>query len=283
MPLLTPRSDVGLLTSRYRASQARRASVVAALVAAYYRSRVKFNDPRSVDRWLEVMVPKVMDEVDKQADAAIRYGQRVRQAEIGYDDGYRWDRSEGAVIEQVVRSLRVVGPSSHTSKFELIEDKVAGEKPKDRDTMRRALERDAVKAVETQIMGSMMRHMQNGSRQTLIDNAVADPVALGWVRVTRDKPCYFCVMLASRGPKYGEDSFDESDPRFVGEGNVKVHDSCQCTFKPVYTPQTDDYVMRSDYWEAMWREFSTGSSGEAIRTFRNKYNAWLKDPALFVG
>lgn len=283
MPLLTPRTEAGRLTSRYRASQARRAAVIAALVAAYYRQKVVLSDPRSVERWLDIMVPKVLEEVERQSDAAVRYGQRLRTLELGYDDGHRWEPSVGAVEEQIRRSLQVVGPASHTSKKDLIEDKVARQAIKDRQTMRRAYERQAKIDVETQIMGSILRHAQNGSRQTLADNQKSDPVALGYVRVTRDKPCYFCVMLASRGVVYGDDSFAASDPRFTGEGTVKVHDHCQCTFKPVYTPQTDDYVARSDFWEAMWGEFAQGSGAAAIRSFRKGYTAWLKDPTIFLG
>jgi hypothetical protein len=282
MPLLAPRTEAGRLTLRYREGQTRRAALIAALVATYYRQKVVLSDPRSVERWLDLMIPKVLDEVDRQAKAAAIYGNKVRKLELGFDDGYRWEPIAGSVADQIRSSLAVVGPSSHTSKRELIEDKVAAKPAKDRKITRQALERDAKQAVETQIMGSVLRHAQSGGRQTLFENQKEDPVALGYVRVTRDKPCYFCVMLASRGVVYGADSFDESDPRFTGDGTVKVHDSCQCTFKPVYTPQTDDYVARSDFWEAMWREFSGGSKGP-IKEFRAGYTAWLKDPSLFTG
>ena len=47
-----------------------------------------------------------------------------------------------------------------------------------------------------------VRHVLGGGRATMRATINADPVALGWVRVTDGDPCWLCAMLASRGPVY---------------------------------------------------------------------------------
>jgi hypothetical protein len=52
-------SDVRDITRKFRASQARRASLIAALVSIYLRRKVAIEDPSAVERFLELMVPKI--------------------------------------------------------------------------------------------------------------------------------------------------------------------------------------------------------------------------------
>lgn len=120
--------------------------------------------------------------------------------------------------------------------------------------------------------GVATRHVLTGGRQSLLTLVEGDTQALGWVRVTDGDPCYFCAMLASRGPVYKKESFAESDPRFVGPGTVKVHDHCACTLEAVYSRGTL-WPGRAAEFRRMWREHIQGrfSGKDAVREWRRVY------------
>lgn len=260
-------TEIRTLTEAYRVEQTRRAATIAALVALYYSRRVNVQDPTSVRRWLDLILPKVMDAHDEMALRAARFGNALRILEIGSTSSHEFQPTVGAVREQVERSLSFVGPGRHLNKINEIREL---DLPK---TSKLALIQDAREDATKALAASTMRHVQNGGRQTLYDNILEDPVALGYIRVTRTDPCYFCAMLASRGIVYGVDSFDESDPRFTGNGNAKVHDSCFCSLKPVYT--TDDPMLVDvANFEALWLQ----SDGTALG-FRQMYEGRLPDAA----
>lgn len=257
-------TEIRAVTEAYRVTQTRRAAAIAAIVALYYRTRVNAQDPSSVRRWLDIMLPKVLDEHDYLALTAARFGNALRRLEIGSTQSHEFEPVVGAVAEQVERSLMIVGPGRHLNKINEIREL---DLPK---VSKQALIADAREEATKAIAGSVARHVQNGGRQTLYDNILADPVALGYIRVTKQDPCFFCAMLASRGIVYGVDSFDESDPRFTGNGNAKVHDSCACTLKPVYDTQ-DPMLVDVANFEALWFQ----SDGTALG-FRQMYEGRLK-------
>lgn len=100
------------------------------------------------------------------------------------------------------------------------------------------------------------RHGINGGREQMEATRHADVRAVGYVRVTGPRPCYFCAALASRGAVYDEDSFDESDARFIGPGTVKVHDSCSCGFRPVYSRRNEEMPEASQVFSRQWYDLS---------------------------
>lgn len=134
--------------------------------------------------------------------------------------------------------------------------------------------------------GAGVRHALNGGR-TFSANAIArDPLAVGWYRVTKEGCCSFCAVLASRGAVYKEDSFDRSDPRFEGDGDVKVHDHCACTKEPIYRrdqPVADLNRTFEELWKgvaadeddvAKGRAAKVGdkfSGNDALNAFRRRY------------
>lgn len=274
------------LTGAYRAQQARRAAALAALVAAYYRTRVDPGSTSSIERWLEIMVPRVLREHENQARAGAQFGDAIRRLELpDLRDGFKFEPVTAATEEQIRTSLSVVGPVAYQNKMTDIRGttsrRVARVDEEDRVTIEtvvdEALEQqmiaDAKDVTSARIAGAVARHAQNGGRATVHDNVQRDRVALGWIRVTRENPCYFCAMLASRGIEWGpysEKSFDRSDARFTGEGRAKVHDACQCSVKPVYTEE-DALLDRSREFEALWYEYSEGGGKRAILTFRQGY------------
>ena len=261
-------NDVVALTNAYRSAQIRRATVIAALVAAYYRQKVAFNSPTSIQAWLDFVVPKIMAEHDRSAQLGATFGDTVRKIELpDLRDGFRFEPIKGAVVDQVKSSLLVVGPSAEVRQVAKIERMDLA------PTVKQAMLEDIHKTAADKIAGSVVRHVQNGTRRTVEDNINRDRVALGYVRVTRDKPCFFCAMLASRGLEYNtysKDSFAKSDPRFVGPGNAKVHDNCQCNLKPVY--RADDEILAGNVrFEDMWYELSGEGDADPLTNFRRNY------------
>lgn len=113
--------------------------------------------------------------------------------------------------------------------------------------------------------GAMVRHIGNGSRETLLRTLETDRHALGWARVTDGRPCFWCAMLASRGPRY------KSEAR-AGAG-AHWHDRCGCVPELVYS---DSYTWpgRAEEYEDLWSR-TTGHVGgkEKVRAFRRAYDA----------
>jgi len=102
----------------------------------------------------------------------------------------------------------------------------------------------------------------NGGRQMIESGIRRDRRALGYQRVTDGNPCYFCAMLASRGPVYRKDSF----------ANAKVHIGCGCTLEPVYSRDTQ-WLARSEEYAAIYANVEPGSNQTVVAAFRAAYNA----------
>ncbi len=258
------------LSDAFRAAEARRAALVATAVAAYWRARVSADDPESIERWLAALVPLIMRERNASAVRSALYGNTIRTLEVGLEDGFRFDSLQGGMpsenIEKAIRtSLVVTGPVALRSRIE----KISG-----RDVS--PLEEKALLAKAHDQSGAgaaaaAVRHVLGGGRTSLIDGVARDKKALGWVRLTRAEPCYFCALLASRGAVYKGDSFEDSDTMFDGPGEVKVHDSCQCSLKPVYR-RDDEMLDRSKDFLDIYTASTKGKSGRAaILAFRKAY------------
>ena len=90
-------------------------------------------------------------------------------------------------------------------------------------------------------LGTASRIALDGGRMTTIETVKADPVAIGFYRVTDGAPCAFCALLASRGVVekstlyVSEHSFDASNAKFTGPGMAKVHNDCGCSMAPAFS------------------------------------------------
>lgn len=256
------------LSDAFRATEARRAALVAAAVAAYWRARVRADDPESVERWLAALVPLIVRERNASAVRGVLFGNTIRTLEVGLEDGFRFETSPESVDldPNVIRtSLMVTGPVALQKRIEKISGRDVS------PTEERALIQDAHDKSGAGAAAAAVRHVQNGSRSALIDGTARDTKALGWVRLTRAAPCYFCALLASRGAVYKGDSFEDSDTMFDGPGQVKVHDSCQCSLKPVYR-RDDELLDRSKPFLEVYKASTAGKSGrDAIKAFRQAY------------
>lgn len=257
------------LTRAQKAQQNRDAARIAALVALYYQKRVVVEDPSSVEAWLEAMIPQIINASDRGARSAAIFFEALRQIEAPTASTARATPTLGAVDAGVRKSLMAVGPGDYMNKATQINRLDIP------PAARRGLLLDAKKVTTAKIAAATVRHAQAGGRQTIVDNS--DRTALGWIRVTRNDPCFFCAMLASRGIHYrafSEDSFDLSDPRFTGDGNAKVHDECGCSIKPVFA-DNDPVLDQNATFADMWERWGAGGGDAALR-FRRGYEHYKK-------
>lgn len=263
------------LTQQFKQVENRQAARVAALIALYYQQRVNVDDPESVERWLEIMLPRLIQAADSGAERARVFFDAIRRIEVAAPgarpEPYRATASRGVIDEGVRKSLLTVGPYSYVNKAREIRRLDVA--PADKQVMLV----EAKSVTTSKIAAAVVRHAQAGSRQTIHENAGRDQAALGWVRVTRAKPCFFCAMLASRGLHYRsfqEGSFDASDAQFTGDGDAKVHDNCGCSLKPVYA-EKDPLVDRTKEFAELWELWGAGG-GDATLRFRRGYEHWAK-------
>jgi len=258
-------------TAAFKAQQNREAARLAALVALYYRQKVDVEDAESVQRWLDLMIPRIIKTSDDGAKRAVTYFNTLRRLEVPDADRFTAVPSLGVIDAGVAKSLMAVGPGAYLNKAR----EIRGLDLSPAATKAALIE--AKQVTEGRLAQAAVRHAQAGGRQTVFDNAARDDVALGWVRVTRAKPCFFCAALASRGLQYRtykEGSFDMSDARFTGDGNAKVHDKCGCSLKPVWT-NNDPLVDKTKDFADLWARWGAGG-GDAMLRFRRGYNHWLE-------
>lgn len=260
------------LTSAFKTQQNAEAAKIAALVALYYRTRVNAEDPETIKSWLDLVIPRLISASDRGARSAQTYFSALRKVEVPKAASLEIAPALGMIDEGVRKSLETVGPFAYMNKAAEIKRLDIS------DPQKQAMLARANRAAEVKLAGAAIRHAQAGGRQTIHEAAARDDVALGYVRVTRAKPCFFCAMLASRGLRYrafSEGSFDLSDARFSGDGDAKVHDNCGCSLKPVYA-ENDALVERTDVFADMWSRWGAGGGSDAALRFRRGYDHWLE-------
>lgn len=217
---------------------------------------------------------------------ASAYATALRRLEMPDAPAFTLPAPEPVPREKLIRSLMFTGPGK------LAVDLVKTPRPTapdpdslptrdERETYERELEIFQQRVAELPAVAAVTasaaayRHVTDGGRDLTHAVVANDPVAVGYIRVTRPDPCFFCAMLASRGPTYAKESFDKSDPRFEGEGEHKVHDSCGCTLKPIYgSKSTKNWTDQAREWEQLWIASGAKYSGARARLeFRRAYEA----------
>lgn len=116
--------------------------------------------------------------------------------------------------------------------------------------------------------GAASRHVLTGGRKSLLTVLEADPVAVGWARVTDGDPCAFCAMLASRGVVYGS----------AAAAGFSAHDHCACTAEPAYS-RSAPLPGRGQEFKDLWNQNIRGkySGAEARRVWRRLYEQRQRD------
>lgn len=115
----------------------------------------------------------------------------------------------------------------------------------------------------TSNVGAMVvRHVEQGGRETITQQSRADPKAIASARVASGREtCAFCTMLIARGPVYSTTS-----------GDFRAHDRCDCVAVPVF--DRADYAGRDQYVAAykLWKDSVGARSGvDALKAFRQAH------------
>lgn len=245
------------LGEAHRASQDRLAVALTRVLARTYRRMApNYQSDPAVAEWLADMVALIGLYRERSALMAEDFYGRIGSMPRGV-------KGDPLEPEAVATSLRVTGVIGIVDAL------------KHGKTMSQALEQ-----AEGLAKGAADRHALDGGR-SLIANAVeADRNALGYYRQTKPGCCSFCAMLASRTFRDGNligvfkgDSFDASDPRFIGDGDVKVHDHCHCQLVPIFDRAQDVPGANREFAD-LWAESTRGYSGDdALNAFRREYEA----------
>lgn len=111
-------------------------------------------------------------------------------------------------------------------------------------------------------LGTAARIGLDGGRTTIIDTVHADPVAVGWYRLTDGSPCAFCALLASRGIAYKSEA----------SADFKSHNDCGCSAAPAFTHGQELPAISRDA-QRVYRE---RGKGDAMTAFRK---AWAEHQA----
>lgn len=257
------------LTTAEQAAQARLGALYAALALRLWLARA---DPKNIDdsarKIFDLLIPQILKGRLASATQARKYYQTFRILETS--DKTLWQPPAAITgLDKVVldTSLRVTGPI----RFKQGLAKVSGADltPETERALTQSILKDAGKS----LAAAVTRHVIDGAREEILTDTKADPVALGFMRVTKSaRPCYFCAMLASRGPVYGAEAFNAADARFVGDGVAKAHDNCSCVLEPVFSRATNLPDMSRKANE-VWGKSTGGKSGQAaINAFRT---AWV--------
>lgn len=156
---------------------------------------------RTVERWLVAVLSVVRAQHAESARLAGGYLAAFRTLEVG-EPLPVMPTAADIVEDQVTTSLLVTGP------FRL------------RHALAANLPTTGAQAGSA---AAAMRHSLAGGRDLLLETVRADPKARGWRRVASGRACSFCLMLASRGVVYREDTAD-----------FQAHDHCGCSAEVSY-------------------------------------------------
>lgn len=227
-------AQAAALTAAYQVEQNKNGALAAYVVAQLWiRSIDPDNISGSAAELLARLIPLLVKRHDYSSATARRYYQAFRKLESTTGASFKLRDTEELNLAALETSLRVTGEVALKNRIKdlPLNDNIPG-------LTQKMLIKQAIDDTSEEIAGSAMRHVMNGGRDEIRNAVEDDPEALGWIRVTDGDPCFFCAMLASRGPVYDDESFNQSDPRFTGPGQHKVHDNCGCGNEPVFDRKT---------------------------------------------
>jgi hypothetical protein len=273
-------TDIAALDQQARVQQAANAAKASQLILAYWLSTVNPEDIAGTSgAWLDFATGAVLRGWENSVNLAAAYAQAVQRIEIPGATPIVVPRPSPPPVEQIRRSLTYTGPGKlAVSLAKIPEPGQPGPAPQAPDLERlqrsaeqiRVMKEDARRKAGAAAAASAFRHVSNGGRDLVMD-MVKTKTAVGYVRVTKEHPCAFCLMLASRGPLYGQDSFKESDARFTGTGTAKVHDGCGCSLRPLYSRREEHWTPQARQADQLWKEML-----ENKKPGEDSYNAYAR-------
>jgi hypothetical protein len=141
-------------------------------------------------------------------------------------------------------------------------------KPVNRSNRRDPL---VVQQVGQRIVRGAQRHAQQPARD-VVQNVANEWPGVAWARVlTGARSCYFCAMLASRGPVYTS----ETSALYRGGERVdKFHDACDCLAVLVQNYSTWEGRRAHEALAKLWEQSTENTSGRrSMNAFRRAYEA----------
>lgn len=265
------------LDRAYRAALAQTSLLVAQALGILWGEVDPTNLAGSAPAFLPDAVEAVVGGQRRATSATDAYARLVRQLSV--PDAPLWTPPpvKPPNREQIRSSIEFLAFKETGQKIGAVEQSVA-EEP-DVESAQRTLtgrRKQLVDEAIARIVGGATRLTTAAAEQRMEDVVRSDRSAIGWARTTKPGCCYFCAMLASRGAVYEEDSFEMSNRLFANgaiPSDQKVHDSCGCGLRPVYTRE-DPMPERQDVYEAIWIDSGAKASGPAaVRAFRRAYEA----------
>ena len=287
-------AQLAALDADHRARQARNATIVAAAVL-YYWQRVDPADISGSGRsWLESSIAVITRGQESAAKISAANALAVRKIQVPSAPPLVVPPIPLVNVEQVTKSLSYMGLGGAAIRIDKAvrapaarARQEAAQPPQQGEGAPPSLGQDqrvvqAMRIAGGQAAGAAVRHVQNGGRAMIDEIVKVDSIATGTVRVTRGDCCWFCSMLASRGPVYRTDSFDKSDPRFEGPGDHKVHDSCGCALRTVYLTNEDEWPTDALRFRDLWDQAKVRAkdTGEYVQeAYRRLYESSLNTAA----
>lgn len=212
--------------------------------------------------WINFVVDLILRFRQQSASRSLSYYDSFRRAEIGLPlpDRPLYRNLDAPSHGAIRTSLLVTGPIG-------VKSRIA-----------KGIHPEVAKAKAlVDVAGAASRHVLDGGRTQLVKSIDRDPRSQQYARVTDGQPCYFCAMLASRGPVYRSArtaQFTTSRSK-RGPGH-EFHDHCGCSIEPGFTKDAD-WPGRGREFEQIWIDSTKGKSGKAaLSAFRSAYEAQLK-------
>lgn len=106
-----------------------------------------------------------------------------------------------------------------------------------------------IETAQTLVQGVTEKNVLDVYRDTTIGAVQADRKAKGWYRETKQRPCYFCALMAGRGAVYKSEQTAEFKP----------HDGCHCVPRPIFTAYEPSARVRE--WQQLYRDSTKGAYG----------------------
>jgi hypothetical protein len=247
-------------TERYRTRQlAIRAEFLQQLHKAW-----PLLDPLRLDAtaraWLDLMIDLVTAFWSRSVTVSLEYYDTFRKAETDFG-AFHADHLRDVVIpnlEQIRAVLIATGPA-----------KIKHDTGREHDIA------TVARKAMVEVSGAAGRLVLNGGRDAIDEAVHADRRAVGYARVLGPRPCYWCAMLASRGPVYrSEDVALRATARSKRAGK-EYHDHCMCQAEPVFRHLTrEDWPEHIRDLANLWGEAKKDTSGrKTINVFRSLFEA----------
>lgn len=131
-------------------------------------------------------------------------------------------------------------------------------------------------AAKVKADGAAEKLVADAARETIVEAVQADPEARGWVRQAALGACFFCKLMAIRGPVYkdADSAGRDANALFEGEGDFKFHDHCHCHAAPVFRGQSWSPRPEVLEWKRIYDESTKDVTGGSV-AMRNAFRRAL--------